>query len=96
MSKLDLTLDHIHNPKINEFYGIFMHVSTVITSFLYVTMLVVIIRKSNKDMGLFRNIVGTQITFSYAFDLALNSFQLVPLMPFYVSFRDFLDFFEFL
>ena len=85
----NLTLESIENLNLNQIYATFMHISSVITTFLYAIMMFTIIYKSNKDMELFRNIIGLQISCSYAFDLALNSFQLVPLMPFYVSIQFF-------
>ena len=74
----------INNPYINSIYAIYMLISSLITTVLYVVAMFIIIYKSNKEMGLFRLLLCFQISWSFAFELAISWFQFVPLFPLYV------------
>lgn len=81
-----MTLDMIYHPALGKIYHVFQYLIFVFSTFTTSFAIHVVIKKSTKEMWLYKYILLNQLIWSYLVELAITIWQPVQLFPFFMCY----------
>src|SRR3569833_1101113 len=81
-----MTLDMIYHPELGKIYHVFQYLIFVFSTFMTFFAIHVVIKKSTKEMWLYKYILLNQLIWSYLVELAITIWQPVQLFPFFMCY----------